>query len=694
MPKLTIDGKEIEVAAGTSVLQACEQAGIEIPRFCYHDRLSVAGSCRMCLVEVEKAPKPVASCTQPCADGMIVHTDTPTVKNARKGVMELLLINHPLDCPICDQGGECDLQDLSVGYGMDKGRYRDEKRAVSDKYLGPLVKTVMTRCIHCTRCVRFMDEIAGTPELGGLFRGEHLEIDTWTGQPLKSELSGNLVDICPVGALTNRPHAFRARSWEMDKTDSVDVLDAVGSNIRIDSKNGEVMRIVPRRNDAINDEWINDKTRHACDGLKYQRLDRPYVRGGDGKLREASWDEALAVVAAKLRSTTPERIAALAGDLADCESMFALLSFMRSLGVANTDCRQDGAVYDASARAGYIMNSGIAGIDKADAILLIGTNPRHEGTMVNARIRKRWLKGNLELGLVGTAADLGYPYRHLGPAPSSLKDIINGREAFASILRQAERPMLLLGAGVLARQDGAAIHSMAQEIAASLNMIRDGWNGFNVLQLAAARTGGLDLGFLPAANGKSTAGILESASKGEIDFVYLLGADEINMSKLGKAFVVYHGHHGDRGAHRADVVLPATAYTEKDATYVNTEGRTQTTRRAVAPVGQAKEDWAVVRAMSEAFGRPLPFNSLAEARGKMTIARPHLGDIGKIFPAEWPAEWKGCGKYNESLPLPFAPAIQNFYATDPICRASPTMAKCVEEILPLWHGGSGGKAAA
>jgi NADH-quinone oxidoreductase subunit G len=677
MPKLTINGTELEVAPGTSVLQACEQLGIEVPRFCYHDKLSVPANCRMCLVEVEKTPKPVASCALPCSDGMVVKTDSPMVHKARKGVMEMLLINHPLDCPICDQGGECDLQDQAMGYGFDRSRYNEMKRAVTDKELGPLVKTVMTRCIHCTRCVRFVDEIGGTPELGGVYRGEHMEIDTYVKQPLTSELSGNLIDICPVGALTNKPLAFEVRSWEFTKTESIDVMDAIGCNIRIDARGNEVMRILPRLNEDVNEEWINDKTRFACDGLTRQRLDRPYVRR-NGKLQPATWGEAFSAIAAKLRETSPGRVAAIAGDMADCESMFALKSLLYSMGSSNLDCRQDGAEYDVSTRAAYIMNSCIAGIEQADAILLIGANPRHEGTLVNARIRKRWLRGGMRVGLIGAAVDLGYPYRHLGDTSRAMMDLLASRGDFSTILQNAKKPMVIVGAGALARPDGAALHADVRELAEKFNIVHEDWNGFNVLQLAASRAGGLDLDFLPQTNGLGTRGILQACGQNKMDIVWLLGADEIDMKRFGTAFVIYQGHHGDVGAHRADVILPGAAYTEKSAVYVNTEGRPQMALRAVFPPGEAREDWAIIRACSEAVGKPLPFDTLAQLRTKMFDAAPVLKTIGRAAKAEW----KVFGKKGELSGQSFVSAIENFYMTDPISRASPTMAKCTAEILP------------
>ena len=470
MPKLTIDGKEVEVPAGYTVLQACEAVGIEIPRFCYHERLSIAGNCRMCLVAMERAPKPVASCAMPVADGMVVHTNTPAVQKMRKGVMEFLLINHPLDCPICDQGGECDLQDQAMAYGMDRSRYLENKRAVEDNDLGPLVETWMTRCIHCTRCIRFATEVAGVPELGATGRGEHMEVGTYVEKVLTSELSGNIIDLCPVGALTSKPYAYMARSWELKKTESVDVMDAVGCHIRVDARGPEVMRVVPRLNEEINEEWISDKTRFACDGLRNQRLDTPYVRK-DGKLKPATWEDALAAVAAKLTGTPPNKIAAIAGDLADCESMYALKALMDQLGSKNLDCRQDGAQIDPSCRAGYLFNSTIAGIEQADALLLVGTDPRKEAPVLNARIRKRYLTGKLKIAAIGQRADLTYPYEHLGEGPASLNAMVAGELAFAKALKAAEQPMLILGQGALARPDGAAVLTLAHHIADDFGLI-------------------------------------------------------------------------------------------------------------------------------------------------------------------------------------------------------------------------------
>jgi len=684
MPKLTINGVEIEVPAGLNVLQACELAGVEIPRFCYHERLSVAGNCRMCLVEMERAPKPIASCAMPVADGMVIRTDTPMVKKARQGVMEFLLINHPLDCPICDQGGECDLQDQAMAYGTDRSRFAENKRAVPEKYMGPLIKTIMTRCIHCTRCIRFCTEIAGVEEIGALGRGEHMEISTLE-RAIHSEMTGNLVDVCPVGALTSRPYAFTARPWELRKTYSVDVMDAVGSNIRVDTRGRAVMRILPRLHEDVNEEWIADKTRYACDGLRRQRLDRPYVRGADGRLHEATWEDAFGAIAARLGGLDGHRIAALAGDLCDAESMLALKDLMTALGSPHLDCRQDGAKLDPRARAGYLFNTTIAGIEAADAVVLVGTNPRWEAPLINARLRKRFLMGGFRVGLIGTEVDLTYEVEHLGDGPQALVDLAAGKGAFTAVLERAERPMIVLGMAALRRADGAAILALGREVAERYKMIDDGWNGFNVLHCAAARVGGLDLGFVPGPDGRDVEGILAAAAAGEIDAIYLLGVDEIDMTRLGRPgegpFVIYQGHHGDAGAHRADVILPGAAYTEKNGTYTNTEGRVQIGRLATFPPGDAREDWTILRALSEHLGHRLPYDNLAQVRQRLVAANPVFAAIDQIEPAAW----EPFGTAGEVDPAPFGRAIENYYMTDPISRVSETMAECTR-VLVLGNG--------
>ncbi len=677
MPNVTIDGTEIEVPAGITVLQACEMAGVEIPRFCYHERLSVAGNCRMCLVEVAPGPpKPAASCALPVADGMEIKTDSEMVKKARNGVMEFLLINHPLDCPICDQGGECDLQDQAMAYGRDGSRFEENKRAVKDKHMGPLVKTIMTRCIHCTRCVRFATEVAGVPELGMLGRGEHAEITTYLEKSLDSEVSANVIDLCPVGALTSKPYAFVSRPWELSKTESVDVLDAVGSAIRVDSRQTEVLRVLPRLNEDVNEEWLADKSRYACDGLMRQRLDRPYVRE-NGKLREASWDDAFAMIAEKVKATSGDRIAALAGDLCDAGSMFALKQLMSALGSSNLDCRQDGAKLSPDVRSGYVMNTGIAALERADAVLLVGTNPRWEAPLVNTRLRKAWLHGGARIGIVGPQLDLSYPSEYLGAGPDTLSALASGDHEFAAVLKDAERPVVILGIGALTREDGDAVLGAVRKLAETCNVVREDWNGFNVLHTAAARVGGLDLGFVPGAGGRDTNAILDGAAAGEIDMVYLLGADEIDTSKLEKAFVVYQGHHGDAGAHCADVILPGAAYTEKNGTYVNTEGRVQLARLAVQPPGDAREDWAILRALSDKLDAGLDYVTLGDVRTALAEVNPVFNTVDVVEACAW-------GEFGTTGPMSnaaFESPIANYYMTDPISRASETMAECTREFV-------------
>lgn len=676
MAKLSIDGREIDVENGITVLQACEEAGVEIPRFCYHERLSIAGNCRMCLVEMEKAPKPIASCSMPVADGMVIRTNTEMVKKARNGVMEFLLINHPLDCPICDQGGECDLQDQAMAYGFDHSRFAENKRAVSDKYLGPLVETHMTRCIHCTRCIRFSTEVAGVEVLGATGRGENMEVGTYVEAAISSELSANIIDLCPVGALTSKPYAFEARPWELTKTESIDVLDAVGSNIRIDSRGREVMRILPMLNEEVNEEWISDKTRYACDGLARQRLDKPYVKK-DGKLQPVSWNEALAAIAERMQDLDGDKVAAIAGDLCDAEAMTALKELIGSLGSTNIDCRQNGAKLQANLRASYVFNTTIAGIERADACLIIGSNPRIEAPIINARLRKRAGAGEFQVGVIGENVDLTYRIQHLGVGASTVKEVSEGTHEFFDVLKSAERPMLILGQGALSRPDGEAILASARLIAEDTGMVFGEWNGFNVLHTAASRVAGLDLGLVPGDAGRDVAGILDGAASGEIEFVYLLGADEINMSKLKNAFVVYQGHHGDAGAHAADVILPGAAYTEKDGTYVNTEGRVQRGRRATFPPGDAREDWTILRALSDVLGKTLPYDNIGELRAKMVQQAPALGQIDIVSPSSW----GDFGVLGEMAEMPFKSPVDNFYMTDPISRVSETMAACTEVFV-------------
>jgi NADH-quinone oxidoreductase subunit G len=679
MTKLIVDGKEIDVPPEYTLLQACETAGAEIPRFCFHERLSIAGNCRMCLVELAGSPKPVASCAwavRDCRPGPKgeppeVKTRSPMVRKAREGVMEFLLINHPLDCPICDQGGECDLQDQAMAYGMDQSRFRENKRAVEDKYLGALVKTAMNRCIQCTRCIRFATEVAGVPELGAIGRGEDMEITTYLEEAMVSELQGNVVDLCPVGALTSKPYEFAARSWELNKTESIDVMDALGSAIRIDTRGREVMRILPRVNDDVNEEWISDKTRHVVDGLRTQRLDQPYVRDGKGQLRPATWGDAFRVIASKLTRANPKRIGGLVGDLAAVEETFALKDLMTRLGVANLDCRQDGSALDPKwGRAGYLFNATIAGIDTADALLLIGTNPRREAAVLNARIRKRWRNAkNFPIGLIGAKVPLTYTYDYLGAGPETLAGI--GRHSFAEAMRKAERPLVIVGADALARPDGAAIASLAAKAATELGAIKDGWNGYSVLHHAASRVGALDLGFVPADGGLTAR---QMAASGTLDIAFLLGVDEIDIAP--GAFVIYIGTQGDRGAARADVVLPGAAYPEKSATYVNTEGRVQMATRASFPPGDAREDWAILRALSDVLGKKLPYDSLAALRQALYRAHPHLMRIGAITPGDAADLQRLAARGGAADKAPFRSSIADFYFTNPIARCSAVMAEC------------------
>ena len=670
MPTLKINGQEVTVEPGTTVLQACEQAGHEIPYFCYHERLSIAGNCRMCLVELETSPKPIASCAMPAADGMVINTDTEYVKKAQKGVMEFLLINHPLDCPICDQGGECDLQDQALYYGRGRSRYAENKRATPEKHMGPLVKTIMTRCIHCTRCIRFATEVAGVEDLGAIFRGEHMEITTYLEKTIDSELSGNVIDLCPVGALTSKPYAFTARSWELKKTESIDVMDALGSAIRLDSRGNEVMRILPRINDDVNEEWISDKTRFVYDGLKYRRLDRPYVRRG-GKLVEADWDEAFDAIAKTMKGVGGKEIGAVIGDLVELESMKACKDLLARFGSERLECRNDGAHLDAANRAGYLFNTTIAGLEKADFCLLIGTDPRTEAPVLNARIGRLTRAGQLRVARLGRDTSLTYPVEELGSDPRILNQIENDGHEISKALKEAKNPVIIIGQGALARSDGGAILHAARALADKYTMVRTDWNGFNVLHTAAALVGGLALG-LTTAGGMDA--IYRDAGAGRLKVLFLHGADEVDMKRLSKAFTIYIGHHGDACAHGANVILPAAAYTEKPGTYINTEGRIQRGTRAVFPPGDAREDWTILRALSDVLGEVLPYDNLNELHAALAEDIPELKD-GEAF---LNAPWGKFGKKGAIKAAKMIAAVDNFYFTNVIARASKIMAQCSE----------------
>ncbi len=656
MPKLTVDGQELEVPAGATVLQACELAGKEIPRFCYHERLSIAGNCRMCLVEVAPGPpKPQASCALPAAEGQIIKTNSPMVKRAREGVMEFLLINHPLDCPICDQGGECDLQDQSVAYGRGSSRYPENKRAVTEKYMGPIVKTVMTRCIQCTRCIRFAEEVAGIEEIGAIGRGEGMQITSYLERAVTSELSGNVVDLCPVGALTSKPYAFEARPWELTKTPSIDVMDAVGTNIRIDSRGRAVLRALPRINEDVNEEWASDKTRHAVDGLLHRRLDKPFVRKS-GKLVEASWAEAFDAIKANWSGEA----AVIAGDQVDCETMFAARELA---GAKMLEGRQTGLAYDTSSLSAVNFNTTIANIENADVILLVGSDVRREAPLVNTRIQKAVRRKGAKVFAIGPETDLTYAVTWLG---DDLGALAKPPKALADALKSAERPAIIVGGGAL-RYEG--VHGAALAFAKKYKLVREGWNGFNVLHFAAARMGGLMLGY-------AHDGGVKALAKKNPKLAFFLGADEVDYGLFAGSFKVYVGHHGDAGARHVDVILPGAAYTEKSGTYVNTEGRVQRGERAVFPPGDAREDWSIFRALSEVLGAKLPFDSLEQLRAAMAKAVPALGQEG-LADFGW-----------AELKLPSATSakiadypIKDFYLTNAICRASPTMQRCSSELV-------------
>ena len=704
LSKIIIDGQEIEIDGAATILQACEAAGAEIPRFCYHERLSVAGNCRMCLVEWQGAPKLQASCALsvadlPCKpDGSPpeILTNSEKVRKGRHGVMEFLLLNHPLDCPVCDQGGECDLQDQAMGYGFDRSRYDFAKRAVAEKDMGPLIKTVMTRCIHCTRCVRFASEIAGAPEIGAIGRGENMEIIAYIAGAVHSELSGNMIDLCPVGALTAKPYAFRARPWELTKTETIDVMDATGANIRIDSRDGAVMRILPRLHEEINEEWISDKTRFIWDGLKRQRLDRPYIRR-KGKLSPGEWDEALAMIAQSLQKAQGGECAAIAGDLCDVESLYLLKKIFTRLGSAHIDCRQDGAFADVNARASYLFNPTIAGLESADLLLLVGCNPRSEAPLVNARIRKAWLAGGMRIGVIGERMDLNYQYRYLGSDAGILSALAAGEGQFARYLSRAKRPAIIIGQGALARPDGAFILRLAMQLCEQYGAILpaqngatdtiidssapDSWNGLGVLSHAASRIGGLDIGFVPGENGFAARQILAAAGQGKIKLLWLLGADEINLGDLQKdacrenCLVIYQGSHGDQGAHAADIILPAAAWSEKDALYVNLEGRPQLAQRAAFAPGQACEEWVILNKMIQMLGGE-GFADLPALRAEIFSLFPHLGAIDEITKAQWHGPITiPDGQPNQPHRAPLSSPIASFYQTNPIARASTVMAE-------------------
>ena len=676
MPKITINNQLIDFQDGMTVMQACELADLEIPRFCYHDKLSIAGNCRMCLVEMEKSPKPIASCAMPAAEGMNIKTNTELVKKARQGVMEFLLINHPLDCPICDQGGECDLQDQALHYGFDKSRYEENKRAVKNKYMGPLVSTIMTRCIHCTRCVRFSTEIAGVDDIGLLGRGENAEITTYLEKTIESELSGNVIDLCPVGALTNKPYAFQSRPWELKKTESVDVFDGMGASIRIDSKGKNVLRVLPRLNEEINEEWINDKTRFAIDGLSRQRLDKPYIKI-DNKLEATSWDTALKLVASEIKKRGAENTSAFSGKFSDIESLYSTKNFLNLLNSEFYDCRFDNTQFVAGHRSSYLFNSSIQKIDEADAILIIGSNPKWEAAVLNSRIRKAYLNNNCQIALIGPKINLTYKYTHLSNDISYLNNILNEKSDFLEHLKNAKNPLMLIGSSAINYNDGIEILKICAEICNKFNIVNESENGFNILNQNISRVGALDIGFYSKNFDRDFKVSLTKHIRDTNPVVFLLGLDEINFSSLKDSFVIYIGHHGDEGANNADIILPSPAFPEKTSTFVNIEGRVLQTTKCFNPIGEAKEEWKIFRALSQEFKEQLKFNNLNELRQEIIKNFPHLNQLNTL-PNKSEVNF-GKSHIIDNKEIEYN--IKNFYMTDSISRASVNMANCTKEIL-------------
>jgi len=663
VPKIIVNNKEVEFEEGMTVLQACELAGAEIPRFCYHERLSIAGNCRMCLVEMEKSTKPIASCAMPAADGMKIKTNTPFVDKARKGVMEFLLANHPLDCPVCDQGGECDLQDQSLFYGLDNSRYTENKRQVKEKYMGPLIKTIMTRCIHCTRCIRFATEVAGIPELGAIGRGEDMEITTYLEKSMESELSANVIDLCPVGALTSKPYAFEARPWDLKKTETIDVMDAVGSNIRVDTYGWEVKRVLPRVNEDINEEWISDKTRYACDGLLKQRLDTPYIRE-NGKLTKTSWNQALKLLISKLKSFSPNEMAGMIGDLADLEMIYSFKSFFeKSLGSTNLECRQNRIYINPRERMNYIFNSSISGLEETDLILLVGTNPRLEATILNARIRKSYNRNKLKIYSIGNPGDLTYPYDIIGNNTSTIKEILSGSHEISDRIKKSKKPIIIIGESALSGESGQYVFETLKSFLSNNNFIRKDWNALNILNQQASRVGAIDLDFY-SINKKENFSFFDKLDSDQFKFIYLLGVDNINFDKKDK-FIVYQGSHGDKGAEIADIILPGAAYTEKNGLFVNLEGRLQNAYKASYPPGEAREDWLIFKDLANMIKKPLGYKNIHHLREaiKEHIKSKINNDNKEINSVNFIEE-------NISL-IPI-----DYYYSNPIARASKVMSEC------------------
>ncbi len=679
MLKLKINDIEVEVENGLTVLQACEKAGIEIPRFCYHEKLSIAGNCRMCLVEMEKSPKPIASCAMPASEGMNIKTNTALVEKARKGVMEFLLANHPLDCPVCDQGGECDLQDQSMYYGVDKSRFKENKRSVPEKNMGPLIKTQMTRCIHCTRCVRFATEIAGVSEIGAIGRGEDMQITTYLEQSMQSELSANVVDLCPVGALTSKPYVFEARPWELKKTETIDIMDAVGSNIRVDTYDWEVKRILPITNEDINEEWISDKTRYACDGLLNQRLDTPYIKYNE-KFEKASWDEVYKIIKSRFENTSKDKICGFVGDLTNMETGYIFKEFFeRTLDTKNYESRTENRFLDINKRENYLFNSSINGIEKSDLIFLLGTNPRYEATMLNARIRKSYLKNNTNIISLSNLGDLTYPYKNLDGQTQSIKDIFDGNNEISKKIINANKPMIIIGESLLNSNSSEYLFNKIKEFLVNNNKITDDWNSLNILSSDAATVGNYDLGIV-----NLESRLLEDLKSHKFDIIYMVGQDNLDFDKKDE-FIIYQGSHGDKGAEIADIILPGSAYTEQDGYFTNLEGKIQKAHKASYPPGDAKEDWQIINELAEFVNNRKLFNDKDELESSMfnylNLQKEKQNNIDEQKKNNYKTEFK-----NENLKI----SIKDYYFSNVIARSSKTMIECNNSKIKLKSTGTEG----
>ena len=679
MFKLKVNNVDVEVEEGLTVLQACEKAGAEIPRFCYHEKLSIAGNCRMCLVEMEKSPKPVASCAMPAAEGMNIKTNTELVEKARKGVMEFLLVNHPLDCPVCDQGGECDLQDQSMFYGVDKSRFKENKRAVQEKNMGPLIKTQMTRCIHCTRCVRFATEVAGVTEIGAIGRGEDMQITTYLEQSMQSELSANVIDLCPVGALTSKPYVFEARPWELKKTESVDVMDAVGSNIRVDTYDWEVKRVLPIINEDINEEWISDKTRYACDGLLHQRLDAPFIKY-NGKFEKASWQEVYKIIKSKFENSLNEKICGFVGDLTNMETSYIFKEFFdRTLNTDNYEFRHDNRFFDTSSRENYLFNTSINGIEDSDLIFLIGTNPRYEATILNARIRKSYVNNNTKIISLNDLGDLTYEYKSLDGQTQTLKDIFNDNHEISKLIKDSKTPTIILGESILRSNSSKYLFNIIKEFLNKNGKLNKDWNSLNILSSDASTVGSLDIRLI-----NENKNLLEDLKNNKFEIIFLVGQDNLVFTKKNE-FIIYQGSHGDKGAEMADIILPGSAYTEQDGYFTNIEGKIQKAHKASYPPGEAKEDWQIINELAEFMNNRKLFNDKDELESSMfnylNLQKEKQNNSNNKIITTNEYDFK-----NESLKV----TVNDYYFSNVVARASKTMVECNNSKTNLKSTGTEG----